>query len=69
MWKGENLLGNAWKAVREDLKESEKDNAMAPMVGGGEVLQYNEESKTQEEERKENRKAFFIGLNHRKKNF
>jgi ribA/ribD-fused uncharacterized protein len=63
-WKGENLLGLAWKVVREDLKEEEK-----AMVGGGEVETYTEESKTKVEEEKEKRKGYFIGLNHRRKVF
>jgi ribA/ribD-fused uncharacterized protein len=76
-WQGENILGNAWKAVREDLKaeELEKDRERG-MVGGQRLegalvgekeVGYTEESKTLEEENKEKRKGYFIGLTHRRK--
>lgn len=64
-WKGENLLGKAWKVVRSDLQELEEDKE--EVMKGGDFEGYEEQSKTVEDEQKEKRKGFFIGLTHRRK--
>jgi predicted NAD-dependent protein-ADP-ribosyltransferase YbiA (DUF1768 family) len=56
-WKGENLLGQAWQAVRESLGEIEDQ------VGGN----YTEEARTEDDIQAEKKKGYFIGLARKKK--
>ena len=56
-WKGENLLGQAWQAIRESLGDIEEQ------VGGN----YNESARTEEDIQEQKKKGYFIGLAKKRK--
>lgn len=65
-WKGENMLGQAWEAVRASLVteegEAEAVSKMASTTGGG----YTEHGKTEAESKEERARVFRGGYYRRR---